>query len=121
MAASQGLAAVGGGRARAAVRVARPVQRKRHAGAMHRTAPRARPPLSGGELMILGKLLLTFGALLAIPAWELWCLREPRRDDRRGAGPRPAAQDQAVGSPPDQSEHARRARTVQTQGARSSP
>jgi hypothetical protein len=40
--------------------------------------------MDNGEILILGKLLLTFGVLLGIPAWELWRLRRDRR--RSGAG-----------------------------------
>lgn len=39
--------------------------------------------MDGGELMILGKLLLTFGALLGIPLWQLYDLRKERL--RRGS------------------------------------
>lgn len=35
--------------------------------------------MQGGELMILGKLLLTFGVLVGLPLWELYSLR---REDR---------------------------------------
>jgi hypothetical protein len=35
--------------------------------------------MSGAELLILGKLVLTFGVLLLLPAWELWQLRRERR------------------------------------------
>lgn len=38
--------------------------------------------MEGGELMILGKLLLTFGVLLGVPLWQLYALRKERR--RRG-------------------------------------
>jgi len=37
--------------------------------------------MSGGEIMIIGKLLLTFGLLLGLPALELWRLRRERRRD----------------------------------------
>ena len=40
--------------------------------------------MDGGELMILGKLLLTFGVLLGIPLWQLYTLRKERL--RRGTG-----------------------------------
>lgn len=35
--------------------------------------------MTGGEIMIIGKLLLTFGVLLGLPALELWRLRRERR------------------------------------------
>lgn len=35
--------------------------------------------MDGGAVMILGKLALTFGCLIGIPARELWCLRRERR------------------------------------------
>ena len=48
--------------------------------------------MDGGAMMILGKLALTFGCLIGIPARELWCLRR----DRRAAAAQPASQ---TGSP----------------------
>lgn len=32
------------------------------------------------EIMILGKLILTFGCLLGLPIWELWKLRRWESD-----------------------------------------
>jgi hypothetical protein len=49
--------------------------------------------VTGGELLIYGKFLLTFGLLLGIPAWELLRLA-------RDPGPRtpwPRARDEAHG------------------------
>jgi hypothetical protein len=45
--------------------------------------------VTGGEIMILGKLLLTFGVLLGLPLWDLHRLSR-ERTDRSGpaAGPR---------------------------------
>lgn len=44
--------------------------------------------MTGGELLIYGKFLLTFGVLLGIPIWELWRLRQERRArDRAGKTP----------------------------------
>ncbi len=40
--------------------------------------------MNGAELMILGKLILTFGVLLGIPLWQLFSLRRERL--RRAAG-----------------------------------
>ena len=42
--------------------------------------------MEGGELMILGKLLLTFGVLLGVPLWQLYALRKERlrRSDGHG-------------------------------------
>jgi len=37
--------------------------------------------MTGGEIMIIGKLVLTFGVLLGLPALELWRLRRERRHD----------------------------------------
>ena len=38
--------------------------------------------MSKGEILIIGKLLLTFAVLLGIPLWELYSLRRERtRDD----------------------------------------
>ncbi len=34
--------------------------------------------MSGAEIMILGKLILTFGVLLGVPIWELWKLKRER-------------------------------------------
>lgn len=48
--------------------------------------------MEGGAVMILGKLALTFGCLIGIPARELWCLRRKRR--AAAAGP-PAAEKNA--------------------------
>lgn len=36
--------------------------------------------MSDRDLMILGKLILTFGCLLGIPLWELWKLRRDQPD-----------------------------------------
>lgn len=44
--------------------------------------------MDGGELLILGKLLLTFGVLLGIPLWQLYALRKERL--RRGSGRGPS-------------------------------
>ena len=41
--------------------------------------------MSGGELMVYGKLLLTFGGLLGFGAWQLWQLRRLRRQRCRRA------------------------------------
>jgi hypothetical protein len=38
--------------------------------------------VSDGELLIIGKLLLTFAVLLGLPAWELYRLRRERRSKR---------------------------------------
>ncbi len=35
--------------------------------------------MTKGELLILGKLLLTFAVLLGIPLWELYALRKDRK------------------------------------------
>lgn len=37
--------------------------------------------MSGGEIMIIGKLLLTFGVLLGFSAWDLFKLRRQMRLD----------------------------------------
>ena len=37
--------------------------------------------MTKGELLILGKLLLTFAVLLGIPLWELYALRKDGRAD----------------------------------------
>lgn len=44
--------------------------------------------MNAAELMILGKLLLTFGVLLGLPLWELYALRRERlrRADESGTG-----------------------------------
>ena len=36
--------------------------------------------MSGGEVMIIGKLVLTFGLLLGLPLWELYKLRRERSE-----------------------------------------
>lgn len=41
--------------------------------------------MNGAELMILGKLLLTFGVLLGIALWQLYALRRERLR-RAGSG-----------------------------------
>jgi hypothetical protein len=50
--------------------------------------------VSGGELMILGKLALTFGMLIGLPLWDLYRLRHDlrrirgqRHSERRGTAP----------------------------------
>lgn len=35
--------------------------------------------MTSGYILILGKLALTFGVLLGLPLFELWCLRRDRR------------------------------------------
>ncbi len=42
--------------------------------------------MNGAELMILGKLILTFGALLGIPLWQLYALRRERLRKAAGSG-----------------------------------
>ncbi|WP_405240077.1 hypothetical protein [Lentisalinibacter orientalis] len=46
--------------------------------------------MEGRELMILGKLLLTFGVLLGVALWQLYALRRERlrrgEDDGEGHG-----------------------------------
>ena len=37
--------------------------------------------MTKGELLSLGKLLLTFAVLLGIPLWELYALRKDGRTD----------------------------------------
>lgn len=45
--------------------------------------------MNSGEILILGKLLLTFGVLLGIPVWELYRLRRDRhRSGVRNSGGR---------------------------------
>ena len=39
--------------------------------------------MSKGELLIIGKLALTFAVLLGIPLWELYSLRRDRLHDTR--------------------------------------
>jgi hypothetical protein len=36
--------------------------------------------MSGAEILILGKLALTFGVLLGLPLWDLHRLRRERTD-----------------------------------------
>jgi hypothetical protein len=38
--------------------------------------------VSSGEIMILGKLLLTFGLLLGLPILDLYCLNREQRKAR---------------------------------------
>lgn len=46
--------------------------------------------MSSDEILIVGKLLLTFGVLLGLPIWELVSLRrEQRGEARRSADARP--------------------------------
>ncbi|MEQ8857400.1 MAG: hypothetical protein RIC56_02020 [Pseudomonadales bacterium] len=35
--------------------------------------------MTGAEILIFGKLALTFGVLLGVPCWELYRLRRERR------------------------------------------
>lgn len=42
--------------------------------------------MEGGELMIVGKLLLTFGVLLGVPLWQLYDLRKERLRRSNGHG-----------------------------------
>lgn len=42
--------------------------------------------MSDRELMILGKLVLTFGCLLGLPIWELWKLKRDRSDPAQASG-----------------------------------
>ena len=42
--------------------------------------------MSDRELMILGKLVLTFGCLLGWPIWELWKLKRIRSAEAQEAG-----------------------------------
>jgi len=42
--------------------------------------------MEGGELMILGKLLLTFGVLLGVALWQLYVLRKERLSRSDGQG-----------------------------------
>ena len=41
------------------------------------------------EMLILGKLFLTFGVLLGIPVWQLYSLRRERMADRCRGDERP--------------------------------
>jgi hypothetical protein len=41
--------------------------------------------MSGGEIMILGKLALTFGLLLGLPLWDLYKLRRELRREQEEA------------------------------------
>ena len=41
-----------------------------------------------GELLIIGKLALTFAVLLGIPLWELYSLRRDRLQQNRSKGQR---------------------------------
>ncbi|MEJ2602324.1 MAG: hypothetical protein P8172_03395 [Gammaproteobacteria bacterium] len=55
--------------------------------------------MSGAELMILGKLLLTFGVLLGLPLWELYRLgRERRRREAVSGASADAGRAQAASS-----------------------
>lgn len=48
--------------------------------------------MSDREIMIVGKLILTFGCLLGLPIWELWKLR------RAASGPEAARDEGSVRS-----------------------
>lgn len=41
--------------------------------------------MTGGEIMILGKLALTFGLLLGLPLWDLYKLRKELRREQEEA------------------------------------
>jgi len=43
--------------------------------------------MSDREIMIVGKLVLTFGCLLGLPIWELWKLRRDASETRDDDGP----------------------------------
>lgn len=46
--------------------------------------------MDGGEIMILGKLALTFGILLGFPIWDLWRMERRRRAEGRPRSTWPA-------------------------------
>lgn len=45
--------------------------------------------MTGGEIMILGKLVLTFGLLLGLPIWDLVRMERRRRASGRARAPWP--------------------------------